>query len=420
MLSKLMNKKIKNIVIFVSDSLRWDFLPQSLVKKGVVFKTIASSLFTASSFASMLTGLYPPFHGVFSFKDRLNKNLQTLLNIRKYNTSLWTENTWLGFKSIDSVPLYRLLRHYKRISLEDIKPPFIYVEDEKGGHCPYGWDVDAKYEEWDCLSFFKDYGRKSPSTLKRMYARGIKRSVKVFEKRLRTLEERNLLDETLVIFMSDHGELLGEYGGVIGHGNITTPELIYVPVVFIHPSLEGDEIYENRGVLRHVDLYPTILDLLNIKPLYKTNGVSLLKTERLPEVGYAYWRLESKKTLFRSPINIRIEERSVWDRNGGYLFRMGSPPLSTFFRFINLTLYSNSIEKIYVKSRFKNSPLRTTYDYITMFKYYITPFMQYGEPSFNKEIAEQTINKIEMFKLSLNERHLIKAKINELVKIGKV
>lgn len=53
------NPGIKNIMIFVSDALRWDYLPQSVARRGITFKTIASSLFTASSFPSMVTGLYP-------------------------------------------------------------------------------------------------------------------------------------------------------------------------------------------------------------------------------------------------------------------------------------------------------------------------------------------------------------------------
>ena len=82
--------------------------------------------------------------------------------------------------------------------------------------------------------------------------------------------------------MSDHGELLGEYGDLIGHGEASCPELVYIPIVFIHPSLPKGKTYENEGVLRHVDLFPTIKGILNIKSDQYTDGVNLLQREKLP------------------------------------------------------------------------------------------------------------------------------------------
>jgi len=61
------------------------------------------------------------------------------------------------------------------------------------------------------------------------------------------------MDRTLVIFTSDHGELLGEYGGLTGHVRPPCPELVYVPTVFIHPLIKNKKTEES--IMRHVDLY---------------------------------------------------------------------------------------------------------------------------------------------------------------------
>jgi arylsulfatase A-like enzyme len=192
--------QIENVVLFVSDALRWDFTPDSVLSQGVAFRAVASGIRTPISFPSIVTGLYPPRLGVYSFyRQGLPSKIASLLNLPGYNTSLWTENCWTDYDPITSAPLYRILGHPKRISLEDIKPPFVYVEDEKGGHCPYGWSpIDRDYAEGDCLSFFRDFGRKGVGVLREKYQEGARRTAREFQKRMRVLDQRGIARKTLV------------------------------------------------------------------------------------------------------------------------------------------------------------------------------------------------------------------------------
>jgi hypothetical protein len=44
----------------------------------------------------------------------------------------------------------------------------------KGGHCPYGWSAtNREYEEWDCASFFRDFGKKDEGALRAKYREGV-------------------------------------------------------------------------------------------------------------------------------------------------------------------------------------------------------------------------------------------------------
>ena len=54
----------RNVFIFVADSLRFDHLSQSVADRGVAVETVAQTMFTAPSFTTFATGLYPPQHGV--------------------------------------------------------------------------------------------------------------------------------------------------------------------------------------------------------------------------------------------------------------------------------------------------------------------------------------------------------------------
>ena len=76
------------------------------------------------------------------------------------------------------------------------------------------------------------------------------------------LKKAGLLDKTLVVITDDHGEMLGENGGPIGHGWAVTPQLANIPLIIMDPDKPGYHINDTVG--SQVDLLPTILDLLGI------------------------------------------------------------------------------------------------------------------------------------------------------------
>lgn len=76
------------------------------------------------------------------------------------------------------------------------------------------------------------------------------------------LKESGLLDKTLVVITADHGEMLGENGGPVGHGWAMSPELANVPLIIMDPDHPGYRV--NNTVGSQVDLMPTILDTLGI------------------------------------------------------------------------------------------------------------------------------------------------------------
>ncbi|HEX5219640.1 MAG TPA: sulfatase-like hydrolase/transferase [Verrucomicrobiae bacterium] len=76
------------------------------------------------------------------------------------------------------------------------------------------------------------------------------------------LKETGLLDQTLVVITSDHGEMLGENGGPFGHGWRITPELANVPLIIMDPDRKGYRVNANVG--SQVDLLPTLMDTLGL------------------------------------------------------------------------------------------------------------------------------------------------------------
>ena len=99
------------------------------------------------------------------------------------------------------------------------------------------------------------------------------------------LDRAGLYESTLIVFTSDHGESLGEHRS-IGHAQTLFDPELHVPLIIKlpagHPGAPALEAASESGLARHVDVVPTILEVLGLPPLPGQMGRSLLgEAERL-------------------------------------------------------------------------------------------------------------------------------------------
>ncbi len=88
---------------------------------------------------------------------------------------------------------------------------------------------------------------------------------------LKKLDELGLAENTLVIFTSDHGEMLGAHG--MREKNVFYEESAHIPLLIRFPN----KIKSNTrvdGYVSNIDLFSTILDYLEIGS-HKSDGKSL-------------------------------------------------------------------------------------------------------------------------------------------------
>jgi choline-sulfatase len=80
---------------------------------------------------------------------------------------------------------------------------------------------------------------------------------------LDTLEDQDLLDNTLIIFTSDHGEMGMTHGGQIQKNFNFYEETVRVPLVFSNPKLypKGKT---SKALVSHVDFLPTMASLFDV------------------------------------------------------------------------------------------------------------------------------------------------------------
>ena len=90
---------------------------------------------------------------------------------------------------------------------------------------------------------------------------------------LEALERTGQREDTLVIFMSDHGELLGDHG-IYLKGPYFYESAIRVPLVVSQPGTIPEGV-ESDALVELVDLAPTLLDAVEEEPLPRMQGQSL-------------------------------------------------------------------------------------------------------------------------------------------------
>ena len=76
---------------------------------------------------------------------------------------------------------------------------------------------------------------------------------------LGSLDNLGLTQNTIIIFTSDHGELLSSHGGLTGKGTTTYKEQNHVPMLIVHPQYPGGR--SCKELTCHLDILPTIVGM---------------------------------------------------------------------------------------------------------------------------------------------------------------
>jgi arylsulfatase A-like enzyme len=103
--------------------------------------------------------------------------------------------------------------------------------------------------------------RRRPLRLMReLYQARVERMDRMIGRLVAGLEERGLMERTLVAITADHGEMFGEHGSFT-HGPKLYDELLRVPLILLG-GVMGQTVEEQVGL---IDLSPTLLDLLGVE-----------------------------------------------------------------------------------------------------------------------------------------------------------
>lgn len=169
-------------------------------------------------------------------------------------------------------PKALLEKYLERLSSEDLpkyqegelkEKPYVQERDHRGAYGTLGF---FDYEEMDDNDHLQ---------LKAAYYAMVEQIDREVGQVLRTLKETGQYKNTIIIFTSDHGEMLGDHGIYLKGPYFYAP-MVKVPLIISWEShiLSG---IRRKALIELLDLAPTLLDLVEL-PIYQgMQGISMKK-----------------------------------------------------------------------------------------------------------------------------------------------
>jgi arylsulfatase len=344
-----------NVLILLEDALRADHLScygyqrhqttpikDALFADGVLFsRAVSQATKTRASAASFMTSLYPTATGVWRDEDFLNDDYLTLAEVMRsqgFATASFVQNANAGpgnglhqgfdtlndylsigtrANSVYSKELFDFLKKGRRRNFM----AYIHLLDPHGVYEPPA-PFDAYFKRDHGSDPVKRHRLLDPDWIKTPTATGrinrydgeIRYNDAQFDRLLGKLKEYSLFENTLIVFMSDHGEYEGEHQ-LWGHHPPGYIQGLHVPLLMYYPKKLPRKQTINQTV-QLLDLMPTILELAGVDtktlPLQGDSLIRLIKGRQL-----SYWndRLNvSDEIVQRVP-------KSAKDARGSVFFR---------------------------------------------------------------------------------------------------
>jgi arylsulfatase A-like enzyme len=289
-----------NVVLISMDTVRADHVSaygyarpttpriDALAAGGVLFENaISQSSWTRPAHMSIMTGLYPNEHGYVALVDRnrLPDDVPTLA--KELAGHGWTTVAFTGGVNVAAIygfdqgfATFRSNGKNFRDNLEETK---YWLEHERKGkfflffhgydaHTPYTNDaidrghlaMRAKRPRHKFHRVCRNH-HKPGSAIQRYvneYDGAIHHADRYVGKLVDELARLGLLEKTILVITSDHGEEFLEHGSCF-HLNTVYREVVHVPLVILAPGLPPARIAAT--VPASVTIAPTILDMVGIR-----------------------------------------------------------------------------------------------------------------------------------------------------------
>ena len=148
---------------------------------------------------------------------------------------------------------------------------------------------------------FKDFTDQERREFKRAYLAGVSFMDAQLGKVFAALDQHKLWDNTLIVFLGDHGYHLGERGW--WNKNTLFELSTRAPLVVYAPKLNTAG-HRSRALVEFVDLYPTLAELAGLKAPANLEGVSLKPLLSKPAQAW-------KKAAFTQVLRGKVQGRTV-------------------------------------------------------------------------------------------------------------
>jgi len=291
-----------NVVVVLEDALRADRLSccggdpgatpvkDELAARGAIFLRASSqATYTRASCASLMTSLHPSATGVWDPSEMLDDRYLTLAEIMRhqgFSTASFIQNPHAGpyagmhqgFSTlVDGRRLGRqpdaiyggpalgdwLRRNHDRnvfLYLHLFDPHAPYDPPREGvAPLPTGGrpvERDERFDpEW--------IEQPTVESRRHLYDTEVRNNDRSFSRLLEMLSSMGLLGDTLIVFISDHGEHLAEHGLLWDHVPPGYTQVLHVPLILFWPGEVAEGVRVEHPV-QLLDVMPTVLDAAGV------------------------------------------------------------------------------------------------------------------------------------------------------------
>ncbi len=287
-----------NVILVTIDTLRADRLSSygselvstphmdRLAREGVRFSNAATAVpFTLPAHCSIMTGTYPPFHGVReNVGYSLDETLPTLAEV--LSVAGWDTAGFISAFVLDS--RWGIGRGFDRyrddFQLDPNKPSVNVGQVQHEGtdtiEKALAWldePRDAPFFLW--VHLFEPHDPYTPPEPYRSqypdhpYDAEVAYTDSLVGLLREGLESRGVLDDSVFVLTSDHGEGLGQHGEGF-HGYFIYDSTVHVPLILRLPFGDFEGRVVNEAV-SHVDILPTVLSIVGQDVPPEVQGVDL-------------------------------------------------------------------------------------------------------------------------------------------------
>ena len=325
---------MKNVILLTIDTLRKDVVGiynkennltpfiDSLVNHALIFTRFQSSgPYTQASFPGILTSSYYLEYGRDKKLSKRRLLISEALQKSGITTAAFHSNPYLSdffgwnrgwdifYDSMQDevsnmIPYVRGDQVNRKVKLwleqhvqSDNKKPFFLWTHYMDVHEPYIpkeqylqlVDPSISLNEQEMFDLFKNTllkrdisDSKAVHLLRNLYRAGVRETDEYVKEFFDTLKQYNVLENSIIIITTDHGDEFGEHHGLSHDGKMYS-ELIDSPLIIIDYQREKKEACHN--LVSNIDISPTILYLFGLSPEKKFEGHSLLPVEQYPVKG---------------------------------------------------------------------------------------------------------------------------------------
>ncbi len=182
------------------------------------------------------------------------------------------------------------------VSLQEPHSPYDFPVEDRDRFAPASFTPPRVGPEdaWQIPKIFRDLSGDEKRGINASYYTSVRFLDRNMGKVLSRLDELKLSDNTLVVYMADHGYCLGHHGRFEKHCGYD--QALRVPLIFRWPGKVSQRVVTR--LTEHIDVAPSITELLQIDPLPGAHGQSLFQGPARTSIFSEY--LENEEAFIRT------------------------------------------------------------------------------------------------------------------------